>query len=192
MPGNYYLDTAWQGIDNTQPNVRNRFNDGPKFDYDQMSKLLESIYGGTETKLKRENKSESARARTDAAARAANQGITGGAILEDTMAGGNDAYNQQLMNALSELGIGKASDEMGLMKYDNAADFQWKNAATNTDMQNFLNALNKAQAQSGFAWNEYNKQITDANQPNGWDDFFATIDALSKAAEATASVIAAV
>jgi len=131
-------------IGGLKTDVKNRFdNYKDPFDYGQISKNVEDVYGGYEDIINRDTAEQIAKQQAGAGSSLASRGITGGSVLTDTQSGIASNINKGKMNALSNLGIGKSSALTDLMEYFNQLKFGKEQAATGVDFGNIGNLFRK-------------------------------------------------
>lgn len=125
-----------------QYNVRNPFTDYQyDFDYQDISKNLDDIFGGYEEIINRNTADAIAEQQGNAASSLASRGITGGSILADTQSGIATDINKSKANALSSLGIGKAQQTANLQDLFNRLGISTTQAGVDVDFGNIRNTL---------------------------------------------------
>lgn len=130
-------------IDSGQYNVKNRYDNYKNpFDYNAISQNLNDIFGETEAKINRSTADQIAGEQGNALSRFASRGVTGGSVIEDNANRIATNMNESKVNALSDLGIGKASSTADLQKYFNQLGLAKTDRATRVDQGNTNNVLN--------------------------------------------------
>lgn len=125
-----------------QYDTYNRFNNyNDPFDFNSISNNLNDIFGETEKKINRNTADQIANEQSNAASRFASRGVTGGSVMEDNANKIATGMNTGKVNALSDLGIGKASSTADLQKYFNQLGLAKTKYATGVDQSNNRNAL---------------------------------------------------
>lgn len=131
-------------------NVANPFtNYQYDFDYQDVSKNLDDIFGGYEEMINRDTAETIAQQQGNAASSLASRGITGGSILTDTQSGIATDINKSKANALSNLGIGKAQQTANLQDLFNRLGISTTQAGVNVDFGNMRNVLSSLLSSMG-------------------------------------------
>lgn len=137
-------------VKGAKTNVENRFDNYKNpFEFGDVEGKLDDVYGGYEDIINRDTAEAVAKEQTGAAQSLASRGITGGSALTDTQTTIASKVNKGKSNALSNLGIGKASSMADLMKYFNQMKFATEQAGTGVDFGNIDNIFKKLGLQGG-------------------------------------------
>lgn len=159
------------------PTVKNRFDSySPEFDYNAMSKTLDKVYSNQQTQLGKTAGVRVDDARRAAAARMKSSGITGGAMMEDAVNNAGNDISGSYFDTLGGLGIGRMSQDVGLMDRANANKFQTTQAATNVDMQNIMAMLQRYGLLDRVTGDMTNAQYQEDNAPGTFDDILAILN----------------
>jgi hypothetical protein len=143
----------------------------PQFNFSDISKQLNEIFGGAEDIINRDSYNAIAEGQRDATSALASRGITGGSIVDTTRSGVASDIGRQKANALTTLGTNKAQATADLMKYLNQLDVGVKGSQANVDLANQGNILsglgNNQRLQAGLLGNLDNTTV--------WDDILSGI-----------------
>jgi hypothetical protein len=168
--------------------VKNRFDTyTDPFSYEDINTKLDDIFGGYESKIKRDTNDAIATQQGNAAARMASRGVVGGSAVDDVMTDIGSSINKTKVNALSELGTNKALSLTDLMKTINSMDLYKTNAATNVDLTNKRNALGGLSNAYGLQQNA----IAGLDDTTAWDNILAVLKTGAQSAGGIAELIKA-
>lgn len=168
-------DDIWSQMWKLSPgeNLWNNYSD--PFGYNDVSSSLNDIFGGYEDKINRNSAEGIAKATGDSAARMASRGITGGSVVEDTASGIASNINKEKFNALSDLGIGKASSMMDLKKFFDQLGFSKNAARQGQENTRFGQARDKAGLMGNFLSDWESMDLQRDAQPGFLADFMSGI-----------------
>jgi len=166
--------------------VNNRFNNYENpFEYGDVSKNLDDVFGGYEQKINRNVNEDISNQQSNALSRAASLGITGGSYLNDQLSDIANTTNKQKYNALGDLGIGKASSLAELMKYFNQNRMAQTQLGTNVDLANSRNKLGGLSNIFGLEQGA----MEGLDDTTFWDDLFGLVKTGASSAGGIAELI---
>ena len=171
----------WDKLYGMNTSVTNRFNNyTPQFSYGNISGNLNDIFNTQEADVLRNTNQDIATQQQNAAESMASRGITGGSLLTDTQKGIASTINKNKINALAQLGIGKANATMNLKNLFNQDQMDITKNATNVDMQNITNNMQQTNALASFLNQREQLGIEQQNQPGVFDDIFSGLGILGQ------------
>lgn len=172
---------AWDTLQGVDTNVANRFNNySTPFDYSAMKGVLDNIFAEYSGVLTKDANRQTQQSQKDIVARNASQGITSGSMLNTQTNKVSTDIGENLLDALTQLGIGRQQQEIPLMQQENQNKFNITSAATDSDWRKVQANLSKAGGVGGMATNNMNAANVYAQTNNPNKDYLAIADILLK------------